>query len=458
MNWDRVMDAAAPVQTGSYPALGFDPAPGAVARVVDVAATLGQVAAEMGQAYEDLTRLGRSDGFWEGEGAEAFQETVGEVPDYLSRAHRSLSGASGTLGRWAEDLGTMQRQAAELEREAGAAQARVRVAGADPDLRLAGQSFGDAVQVQRAQEALGRAQLELERAQGEVDALRESASRLLGQHGELAGQVAAALRKARDEAPDEPGLFDRIGDALGKVVEGIEDLAGKAWDWAQQHADVIAAIGDVLSTVGNVLGVVALATSWIPGVNAVTAAAAVGVSAAATGTKLLAKAAGAEVSWGSIGMDAIGVIPGGKAVAGAKNAVTQAARGAALAKTGKVGELASKVPGVEQKVLKGIGGTTARDASGAAIKLDGQVVKIGGQDVSPITMNALRSDPAAAIDQAARYTHGKAVDLANRFLPDRSALTPFSREGVLVGVAVNSGLGVTKSELKDYAADRLTGG
>ncbi|MGH3621899.1 MAG: hypothetical protein ACRDQ5_08925, partial [Sciscionella sp.] len=88
----------------------------------------------------------------------------------------------------------------------------------------------------------------------------------------------------------------------------------------QDHADVIAKIGDVLSVVGNVLGVVALATSWIPGVNAVTAAAAVGVSAAATGTKLLAKAAGADVSWGSIGMDAIGVIPGGKAVAGAKNA------------------------------------------------------------------------------------------------------------------------------------------
>lgn len=155
-------------------------------------------------------------------------------------------------------------------------------------------------------------------------------------------------------------------------------------------------------------------------------------------------------------MDAIGIIPGGKAVAGAKNAVTQAARGAALAKAGKVGELAGKVPGVGQKVLKGIGGEVAKDASGAAIKIDGQVVKIGGQDVSPITMNALRSDPAAAIDQTARYTHGKAVNLAN-MLP-KVSVEPFSNTGIAVGVAVNSGIGVAKVEAKDYVVDKVTGG
>ncbi|RJQ89648.1 putative T7SS-secreted protein [Amycolatopsis panacis] len=440
VNWDRVMDAAVPVQTGSYPALGFDPAPGVVARVVDVAAVLGQVATEMGQAYEDLARLGRSDGFWEGEGAEAFRTTVGEVPDYLSRAHRSLSGASGTLGRWAEDLGTMQRQAAELEREAGAAQARVRSAGADPDLRLAGQTFTDPVQLQQAQEALGRAQLELERAQGEVDALRESASRLLGQHGELAGQVAAALRKARDEAPDEPGLFDRIGDALGKVAEGIKDLAGKAWDWVQQHADIIAAIGDVLSTVGNVLGVVALATSWIPGVNAVTAAAAVGVSAAATGTKLLAKAAGADVSWGSIGMDAIGIIPGGKAVAGAKNAVTQATRAS---------RLVSKMPVIGLKTSE------AAVSAGKAVDGAGKLVKSAGNLFDPITFKALRENPAAAINQAAISAHGNAVQLANK-IPGVS-VAPFTASGVAVGTAVRGTSGQGVKEGIHYGVDKVSG-
>lgn len=365
MNWDQVMDVAMPVQAGSYPALGFDPAPGVVAKVMDVAATLGQVAGEMGQAYDDLTRLGKPDGFWDGEGAQAFQETVGEVPDYLDRAHRSLSGASETLRRWAEDLGTMQRQATDLEQEEEAAQARVRSAQANPDLRLAGQTFSDPVQLQQAQETLGRAHQQLDTAQGDMDALRESANRLLAQHADLAGQVATALRKATDEAPDEPGLFDRIGDALGQIVDGIKDLAGKAWDWVKQHADIIAKIGDVLSTLGNVLGVVALATSWIPGVNAVTAAAAVGVSAAATGTKLLAKAAGADVSWGSITMDAIGIIPAGKTITGAKNAVTQATKKSVTEGIGRMsktaGNILDNIPEVSQKVLKGIGGDAARD-------------------------------------------------------------------------------------------------
>ncbi|MGH3515927.1 MAG: hypothetical protein ACRDQ7_00605 [Haloechinothrix sp.] len=198
--------------------------------------------------------------------------------------------------------------------------------------------------------------------------------------------------------------------------------------------------------IGNVLGVVALATSWIPGVNAVTAAAAIGVGAAAVGTKLLAKAAGADVSWGSIGMDALGVIPGGRVVAGAKNAAVQAARTSGAA---------SKVPGLGLKTITGIGGDTVKIA-GKPLKLDGQVIKIGGQDVSPITAQALRGNPSAAIDQAARYTHGHAVNLANK-LPGVN-LTPFSNAGIVAGTAVQSGIGVTKAEAKDYAADKITGG
>lgn len=456
MSWARTLDEAAPVPSGLYPALGFDPAPGVVATVTDVATTLGKVATDIGIAHDDLAKLNRSDGFWEGDGAQAFKGTVGEVPDYLNKAHTSLADASRTLGKWAEDLGTLQQRAAEFEQQAAAAQAQVTSAQGNPNLKLAGQSFEDPAQLQDAEQALGAARQQVTKAQGDLDAIRDAAKRLREQHLDLASQVAAALRRAKDEAPEEPGMLEKIGNAIGKMVDGIKNLAGKAWKWVKDHADVIAKIGDVLSTVGNVLGVVALATSWIPGVNAVTAAAAAGVSAAAAGTKLLAKAAGADVSWGSIAMDAVGVVPGGKVVAGAKNAVTQAARGAALAKAGKVGELAGKVPGVGQKVLKGVGGEVARDASGAAIKIDGQVVKIGGQDISPITVNALRADPAAAIDQAARYAHGKAVNLAN-MLP-KVNLEPFSNAGIAAGVAVNSGIGVAKAEAKDYVADKLTGG
>jgi hypothetical protein len=262
----------------------------------------------------------------------------------------------------------------------------------------------------------------------------------------MAGQVAAALRKAKDDAPEEPGMLDKIGDAINKMVDGIKDLAGKTWDWVKEHADLIAKIGDVLSTIGNVLGVVALATSWIPGVNAVTAAAAVGVSAAAVGTKLLAKAAGANVSWGSIGMDAIGVIPGGKVVAGAKNAVTQAVKAGGMAKlaakSSTLGGVASKIPGI---------GMEAVSYSSKAVDGAGNVMKVTGHVAEPITMQALKEAPKDAIEQAARYTHMKSVGLVNK-LPAVN-IDPYSTAGIVTGAAVESGKKIAIGEVKDVAVD-----
>jgi uncharacterized protein YukE/ElaB/YqjD/DUF883 family membrane-anchored ribosome-binding protein len=442
------MDKAAPLQTGSYPALGFDPAPGTVAKVADVAATMGKVAAEIGQAYEDLTRLGKSGSFWQGDGAQAFEGTVGQVPDYLNKAQRSLAGASSTLTSWADDLGTMQRQAADLERQAEAAQSQVTQAQSNPNLGLAGQRFTDPAQFQQAQDALGQAQQRLDQAQGGLDAIRESAKRLLDQHLDLAGQVAAALRKAKDEAPEEPGWLDKLGDAIGKMVDGIKDLAGKTWDWVKDHADIIAKIGDVLSTISSVLGVVALATSWIPGVDAVTAAAAMGVSAAAVGTKLLAKAAGADVSWGSIGMDAIGIIPGGKALSGAKNAVTQAAKAEGLAKlaakSSKLGDIAAKIPGIGMK---------AASFSAKVTDETGNVMKVTGHIAEPITMQALKDAPKDAIEQAARYSHMQSVGLVNKLF--KANIDPFSTAGIITGVAAGSSIKVAVSEGVGTAANQV---
>ncbi|MGH3948556.1 MAG: putative T7SS-secreted protein, partial [Pseudonocardiaceae bacterium] len=332
MSLDGHIDKIAPLRTGNYPSLGFDPAPGSVAGVTEVANNLGSVARELGEAYSDLTQIGRSGGIWEGEAAEAFQGKVGELPDYLDKAHRSLSGACTTLGDWAADLTTMQQQARDYERLAAQALAQVETAEANPNLGLRGQIFTDPAELRRAEDALANAERALSNATDSLTEIRENAQRLLDQHHDLAGRIAEALRKAKDEAPEEPGLLDELGDAFGDLVDGITDLASDVWGWIEENADLIAQIGDVLSTIGNVLGVVALATSWIPGVNAVTAAAAIGVSAAAAGTKLLAKAAGADVSWGSIGMDALGVIPGGKVVAGAKNAATQTIKTAGAAK------------------------------------------------------------------------------------------------------------------------------
>ncbi|CAM4202957.1 flagellar export protein FliJ [Kibdelosporangium persicum] len=406
----------------SYPAIGFNPAPGTVGSVTSVADNMSTVAKELNEAYTSLTSIGRGGSVWEGEAASGFQGKVGELPDYLDKARRSLGDASKVLQDWAADLESMQRTAQDYEAQAKKALQAVRNAENNPDLGLAGQMFDTEEALRTAQQRFDQAKQQLTNAENDLTAIREQAKRLLEQHQELADRVADALRRAKDEAPEEPGFFDRIGEALSDIVDGVKELAGDVWNFVKEHADVIAKIGTVLSAVGNVLGVVAIATCWIPGVNAVTATAAAVVSGAAAGTKLLAKAAGADVSWTSIGMDAIGVIPGGRVVAGAKNAAVQAAR-----TTGAV----SRVP-----------------VAGA------KVVQIGSDTFTPITQAALRANPAEAMYNAARYTHANGVKMAN-WIPGVNITDAFSTGGLIAGTAVNStiktGIGLGKEQVKEHS-------
>ncbi|GAB3556516.1 uncharacterized protein YoxC/uncharacterized protein YukE [Actinopolyspora lacussalsi] len=433
-----------------YPALGFDPAPGTVATVESVATDLGNVATRMGSAHEALSKISSQEGLWQGKAAEAFQDTVGELPKYLQQAHRSLGDASRTLTRWSHDLSSFQQRARDYEAKAAAARKRLREAESNPDLNLANQRFPDQESLQQAQRRLDAAQATLREADNELQAILDQAKRLLAQHEELAKQVENALRRATDEAPEKPGLLERLGNALEELGESISEVADRAWQWVEDHAELLKQIGDVLSTVSTVLGVVAIATSWIPGVNAVTSAAAITVSAAALGTNALAKAGGADVSWGKIGMDAIGVIPGGRLVAGAKNAASQAGRVASASKIpSKLGKMGDIVTGtgkvtVDSRVIK--------NATG----VEGKV------DITPVTNAELMAKPTEAIQNAATFTHAKSVDLLNKF-PGVEVKDPFSAVGILAGsgvesvkkVAINEGLQHASSQAESYVQRKL---
>lgn len=84
-------------------------------------------------------------------------------------------------------------------------------------------------------------------------------------------EVAAALRQAKDEAPPEPGLFDRLIDGF---VDGITNLGSAAWQWVQDHADLIAQFGDLTSKISTALGVLAIVTAPFEPVGAIFAGAA----------------------------------------------------------------------------------------------------------------------------------------------------------------------------------------
>ncbi|MBV9164504.1 MAG: hypothetical protein JO281_23820 [Pseudonocardiales bacterium] len=299
-----------------YPALGFDPAPGATEQVGSLAAELRSVATELGAAHQTLVGIGRSSGIWQGEAAQAFHDKLGELPDYLGKANRSLGDAAVALNQWSTDLASMQMSAAQYEAEAAQALQHLRAAESNPDLGLAGQVFSDDTALAQAQARYDAAISQVDTASKELAAIRALAQRLLAQHGELASDVADALRRAKDEAPEEPSLFDRIGE----FVDGIKDLASAALTWVQGHADLIAQFGGLMSKVSTALGVLAIITAPFEPVGAIFAGAAAGTSLMALGAHGLAKAAGVDVGWGSMVGDALGALPfiGGVAGRGAK--------------------------------------------------------------------------------------------------------------------------------------------
>lgn len=385
-----------------YPTLGFDPAPGAVTTVESVADDLQKVATRMGSAHEALAKIGHQDGLWEGQAAEAFLGTVGELPKYLDQAHRSLGGASKTLIEWSHDLSSMQQKARSYETEAAAAQQRVREAESNPNLGLAGQRFPDQASLRAAEEKLAAAQSALNKANADLDAIVEQAKRLLQQHDEVAKEVEDALRRAAEEAPEQPGLLERLGNALEELGESISDAAGQAWQWVQDHADVIAKVGDVLSTVGTVLSVVAAATSWIPGVNAVTACAAVGVSAAALGTHALAKAAGAKVSWSTMAFDAIGMIPGGGAAKGGLAAAKVVPKAVKSGKTAAKFADTGKVAAGAQAASKTVNRAGAQAVGSRANMVNKVVNKFGGEGVA---LNSWKTGERAMVTGSEKMAH-----------------------------------------------------
>jgi uncharacterized protein YukE len=344
---------------GKYPALGFDPAPGNLTTITDLADSMETIAEQLGEAHTDLTRIGKSDGIWRGDAAQAFAETVEDLPEYLDKAHGSFTDAATALAGWAADVESMQRKAVDFEEEAAKALADLKSAQANPDLGLAGQSFQTGPELQQAQAALDRAEQAVAKAGEKLEQIRQDAGNLLKQHLYEGAKVAAALNKAREAAPDAPlidigGMLDAIGDALSSI------------------ADTLAAIGDVLSDLSTVLGVLAILTAPFQPVGAIFAVAAGATAAAAVGTKGLAKAGGADVSWAGMAGDAIGAIPlvGGFAK-GAKVA-TSATKG--------IGATRSAVRGYAQTRAAHIGGEVIENAGKHSLRPTSQIVREGAEN------------------------------------------------------------------------------
>ncbi|MFJ8791106.1 enoyl-CoA hydratase/isomerase family protein [Streptomyces sp. NPDC102462] len=334
----------------AFPHIGWDPTPGNVTDTRELAKRLGGLAGELGTAVRELERI--ECGAWKGKTAIAFTEYIGEdVTPLIRKSHESFDKASRALHRWAGELQDFQDEADRLEKLAGE--------------KLSAQDKAKAEAGSEGSDELGEASSAVNEVINKVHDLEE-------RYKQAARQIGKELDKAADIAPDEPGFWDKLG-------KGIADAWNATGDWLKEHADLIKMVGDVLSNVTAVLGMLAIATLPFPPLAAIFGTAALigsGLSLAAHG---IAMAAGADVSWMTLGTDALGLLPGigmfGKGIKVA-GATARGARAAATAKAGLLGKGFRVTELGQSRILMSMG-AASKDLDGG-LGLAG-LVKIGGK-------------------------------------------------------------------------------
>ncbi|MFE2063183.1 enoyl-CoA hydratase/isomerase family protein [Streptomyces sp. NPDC059467] len=247
----------------------------------DLAKQLGKLAAELGTALGELERI--ECGAWNGKTAIAFTGYIDkDVTPLVRKSHDSFDKASRALHRWAGELQDFQDRADRLEKSAGEK--------LDAKAEAEGKAGSDG-------------SMELGKASSAVDGVIQKVHELEEEYRQAARQIGKELDKAADIAPDEPGFWDKLG-------HGIADAWDATGKWLEDHADLIKMVGDILSDLTAVLALLAIITLPFEPLGAIFGAAAILTSGLALLSHSIAMAAGADVSWMTLGTDALGLLPG----------------------------------------------------------------------------------------------------------------------------------------------------
>ncbi|MEU0408643.1 hypothetical protein ABZ307_12645 [Streptomyces griseorubiginosus] len=398
--------------------LGWNPTPGHPDLASNLSDNLLHTAETLRTTYELLDSLSKESTWWSGEAAKAFTEKVTDLPSYLQRAHDSLTAAGGEIARWSDTLHDLkvradhyEADAEEARRAADQAERDYRTASADPDLRLAGQTFTDKARLDDAQarldsanDRLDSAAKTLNSARGRLQDLIDDARKLETQHGERAQEYADAIRKHASDYAPEGGAWEKFK------------------DWWNEHG------GDLLTVAATVVGIAAI---FCP----VLAPIAIGLSLAAaaqhtyqyvrSGKDMWPPTSKNLSEWATLGGDLLGAVPGvGPAIDGTKAAIEggrtafEAARGAeTLARTGATVSQAVKDGGQAfnwaAKAADPSNPLIARPVEWAAAKLGSSSAAgaMAADVTQAVATGALALPTAITLDPA--YTDGWATPATN---------------------------------------------
>ncbi|WBB63767.1 hypothetical protein O7599_15120 [Streptomyces sp. WMMC500] len=357
------------LRPADFSSLGFMPCPGDLRGAENVAGVVRRTARALSEISHVLHGTGPGD--WKGKAAEAFREKFeDDFRPKMDEARDSFGMAATALEGWAEYMRVQQATARQLEREAEDAERELSNAlrrldsatdddepsgSGSPDRYRQASTAGDKPDRAREEEQRREAQGAVDDASVRLEDVRRRARSLADDYRAEGHAVANRLRGAMEIAPDEPGLFDKIGDTISDlsgsfgeyletVTEGIAKLADDVTQWVEDHAANIAAVGDVFAAISAVSGAISAVLYTVAGMTkvphlAVVAGAFGNVSAGTATVALaahgLARIAGADVSDRTLAQDVVGAIPFGANVrfvgnTGRAIADSQHARGASL--------------------------------------------------------------------------------------------------------------------------------
>jgi uncharacterized protein YukE len=310
----------------SWPGLGFDPAKGDLHTIESLAYDVKTVGDELGELHELLTRVGQSNGVWEGEAAEKFRGKLGELPKYLQQGHESMQACSQALRTWHTRLASFQNNAKGLEADAVEARAKLDQRNAEIDrvnaeIRSVMNTQISEARAKQIGDEADAAKSAADSAAGELQRIIDEAERLRNDWQQRSEDAERAIREASQNRPPDISVWSKIGKGLSDAWEGFKDF--------------LVDNADLFSTISSALAVAALAVNAIPVVgqvaSAILGAGAVVTAGAAMAGHWMGRARGNGTPIWKIALDGVGLIPGGGGLAKGVMAGAKAAKGAKLA-------------------------------------------------------------------------------------------------------------------------------
>lgn len=283
----------------SFPAIGFDPAPGDLAQLEDFVTGLSVGCDSVDDALAMLN--GDDDAAWTGEAAVAFRSAMSEdFRPHLVDTGSALRASRDALGTWVTQLSGYQARARALEEQAAAAAATVN------SKATAKTNAADAADEDDADpDALSKAATALTTAQGELDDIIAAARSLKGEVDTDAAVAAQQLVGASET------LDAYAGNAFSNFLEGAGDWLADAGEWLMDN--VVPILEDILRAA---LPIIAILSIFFPVLGTVALIMSIAL-VAIDGLQALT----GRGSWTDFAVGALGLLAGGALGAAAKTLI-----------------------------------------------------------------------------------------------------------------------------------------